>query len=258
MAIHEANGAALGMPKMRPAPVWITWGTHTTNTRGVKLRIMHNPTAGLVGRFYSNATLPAGGDDRDSARICKINGGGWALDVFLAIASNLPCCRPVAATHGKIRRVIAGHEIGGVLNFLGPLGLARAKEDVRGGLIWTQIVVPIALHRLVANKREGPGKLGIVIAAIKAAGDERLSNIVHTINRLRLGLGLGKRRKDHRSENGDDGDNDQQFDERERIPTGAHGLEMPVGRQDVNLAMRPLKWAQRGPTRFKESQNPDG
>jgi len=48
-------------------------------------------------------------------------------------------------------------------------------------------------------------------------GERKLPEIVQALRPVSLRLGVGKRRQQHRSQDGDDRDDDQQFDQRERI-----------------------------------------
>ena len=73
MAIDEANVAALGMAKVRAAPVWIAGGCDTADAGSVVSGIMNNPCAGLIGRLGGDASFWVGRGDRLGAGVREVN-----------------------------------------------------------------------------------------------------------------------------------------------------------------------------------------
>ena len=51
---------------------------------------------------------------------------------------------------------------------------------------------------------------------MKGEGQSQLLQIIHAGDALGLGLGFGERGQEQAGEDGNDGDDDEQFDERER------------------------------------------
>ena len=60
-----------------------------------------------------------------------------------------------------------------------------------------------------------PRKLVTVFVRPHAEGEADLFEVADAFDALGLGLGLGESRQQEAGENGDDGDDDQQFNERE-------------------------------------------
>ena len=98
----------------------------------------------------------------------------------------------------------------------------RAENHVKlvllgfGFLLWNEIIAPELLH-VGAAPAQIIG-LGVVrkvfpgIPAIHDEGDTPLLHVALAKRLVRFGFGLGQRREQHRRQDGDDGDDDQQFD----------------------------------------------
>ncbi|MFN9956097.1 MAG: hypothetical protein ACK55I_23630, partial [bacterium] len=52
----------------------------------------------------------------------------------------------------------------------------------------------------------------LVVFGVEAPGHHHLASVVHALDALGLGLGLGQRRKQHASQDRDDGDDHQELD----------------------------------------------
>ena len=62
----------------------------------------------------------------------------------------------------------------------------------------------------------GEDKLIVEVRGVKNPRHLQLPEIAHALDAIGLGLGLAERRQQHRSQNGDDGDDNQKLDQRKR------------------------------------------
>ena len=58
-------------------------------------------------------------------------------------------------------------------------------------------------------------------------GEADLARVIQALGRLGLGLGLGQRREQQRGQDGDNGNDHQQLNQREGLPVGMQLLTLP-------------------------------
>ena len=80
---------------------------------------------------------------------------------------------------------------------------------------------------VLAGQRPGDRVVDVAagIRLIENRRERQLPEVADAVDLLGLGFGFGKRRQQHAGENRDDGDDHQQFDQRERGQTGAGANE---------------------------------
>jgi len=151
-------------------------------------------------------------------------------DAKLLIAGRGPgVAKPVVHRHGSDARVPGaadgdGTLIRGALPDCGRVTTVRPEEAVLDVLVHVpiasvgraEIEVACDPHGLLHPRIDpGPGRRVAVVVVVQLPGQRQLPKVVHALNALRFRLGLAQRRQEHARENGNDGDNDQQFDEGE-------------------------------------------
>lgn len=70
------------------------------------------------------------------------------------------------------------------------------------------------------------GEFVVVVALVHVVGEHQLLGVVHAHDARGFGLGPGQGRQEHARQDGNDGNDDQQFDERKTAlrPAGGMGL----------------------------------
>src|ERR1051326_7791365 len=79
------------------------------------------------------------------------------------------------------------------------------------------VIVGIRTGALRNHAVNSAGHSLVVIADEHLPANHDLPAVVHAMNALRFGFGFRKCWQQHTGQNGDDGDNDQEFDQRESV-----------------------------------------
>jgi hypothetical protein len=87
----------------------------------------------------------------------------------------------------------------------------------------------------------GAGQSLVVFVRVKAPGEHELAGVVHAGHGVGLDLRLGQGRQEHGGQDGDDGDDDKQFNEREGwAPSGSGNEGIGSFHKQVPVKVRPV------------------
>lgn len=150
---------------------------------------------------------------------------------------DIPDSLPITAAQTEIHLVIgdrfvllvAGVERDDLFKLF---GLVWAKEEVCGALIGLERVEPALAERVVSADKKSVAKAIVEIARVHGLCDSELAKTVDATGRLGLFFCFRQGRQKHAGQDGNNGDDHQEFDEGEPAPTmalsewvgGLHGL----------------------------------